>query len=537
MRASFSTYRLIALVFSLAVLLGGCEEQEIGRAAMPKSWANFLETRGVGEEAVLPDFSFAGYHYSERPIPEVDGPAFLVRDFGAIPDDGKLDLMAVQGAIDAASKAGGGVVLFEGGRYLMNSEGGIEKRLRLAASNVVLKGMGSGLEGTELYWPRHLEPEVPGKMYSTPFMIEVSPKSTQEKTLTKLIGRAKKGQFEIRVADASKLSVGDWITLRLSDPKAIKLFFGGRTPRKEWERSWTQGVQVAERHQVVAIDGQAVRFKEPLQVDVEDAHDWTLCSYPALEEVGLEGMRLTGDWKGDFVHHRSALDDGGWSALYLKNVRNGWIRDVEFKNWNYALKMSACSAFSVFRTRLTGTPGHHGVQARGGYGVLVGLSSDQAGHFHGPSVGYQSASTVYWRYDYGSKSSFDAHSTFPYATLLDACSGGWRYGRSGGPMAGMPNHMRGLVVWNFKRTGGKEPKFDFWRSGEFDDRDLFLEPVFVGFHGVETEFNLENMGLVESLGKRVDPLSLFEAQLMERTGGVPGFLVEELERWNAESKK
>lgn len=526
--------QFILLAVGLA-FLGGCEQVEQG-SPEPKavSWLNFLETKGVGDEAILPDFSFAGYDYSESPIPTIDGPLFEVSEFGAVPNDGVLDLLAVQQAIDAAAKAGGGVVQFGKGRYDMNTIDGEETQLRVESSNIVLRGVGSGADGTELFWPRNLEPEFPEKMYSTPFMVEIAPRSIVETGLTQITQGAVRGEYTISVADSSQISPGDWISLRLGDPKAIKLFFGERLPRREWTRSWEDGVLVMERHQVVSVEGKTIRFREPLQVDVDVSNDWEVMTYPSLEEIGIEGVRFSGAWKGDFVHHRSAFDDGGWSAVEIKHVRNGWIRDVEFKDWNYALKMGGCSAFSVLRTRLTGTLGHHGIHVRGGYGVLVGLSSDEAEHFHGPGVGYQSASTVYWRYDYGAQSSFDAHSTFPYATLLDACSGGWRYGRSGGPLAGMPNHMKGLVVWNFERTGGEESEFDFWRDGGRDDRDLFVDPVFVGFHGIETSFFEEHMGVVESLGVPVSPASLFEAQLELRTGSFPTFLRDEMRVWEEE---
>lgn len=532
MRSRCTTLSLSLILLPFAFLAGGCVASRSPVEDVARSWLDFLENEGVGEDAILREFSYAGYDYSESPIPFREGPVFRVGDYGAVPDDGKADVDAIQEAIDAAGERGGGVVLFEPGRYLMNTLSGEEDLLRVASSNIVLRGAGSEPAGTELHWPRQLPPEDPGKMYSTPFMSYIAPKSVKESRLTGVGSGAVKGAFEIEVEDVSGIAEGDWVTLRLSDPKAIGLFFGDRLPRKEWTRSWTEGVQVAERHQVVGIEGARLRFREPLQVDVDSSHDWEVRTYPAIEEVGIEGMRLAGGWKGDFVHHRSALDDGGWSGLYLRNVRNGWIRDVVFSDWNYVLKLNGCSAFSVLRTRMVGTPGHHGLHARAGYGVLVGLSSDEAGHFHGPSVGYQSANTVFWNYDYSSRSSFDAHSTFPYATLLDSCSGGWRYGRSGGPMAGMPNHMRGLVVWNFERTGGDEPAFDFWRKGGFDDRDLFLKPVFVGFHGVDTRFNDEHMGWVESLVEPVEPRSLFEAQLRRRLGEMPAFLEAEQRLWS-----
>lgn len=55
-----------------------------------------------------PDFSYAGYGYSESPIPDTGGWAvFDVTDHGAVADDGGYDDAAIQATIDAAQAGGG----------------------------------------------------------------------------------------------------------------------------------------------------------------------------------------------------------------------------------------------------------------------------------------------------------------------------------------------------------------------------------------------------------------------------------------------
>lgn len=498
-------------------------------------WKEFAEAKARGEAGVLPDYSYAGYDFLESPIPEGPGPIFEVEAFGAKPDDGQSDRDAVQAALDAASVAGG-VVRFNNGRYLLNTTGGSEKPLRLSKGNVVIRGAGSGDGGTQLVFERHLEPEFPDRMYSTPFVLHIEPSSTEEKTLSKVLGRSERGSFELSVTNPQAFAAGDWITLRLQDPKAVPSVFGDRPVQPDWERLKTQGIGVSERHQIVSVEGSRLTLRAPLQTTVDAGFDWTVCDYPALEEIGIEGLRFVGGWKGDFVHHRSALDDGGWSGIRVHSVRNGWIRDVVMNDWNYGIRLDDCSAFSVLRVRFGGTLGHHAMHARGGYGVLFGLIEDRAGHYHGPGVGYMSVSTVFWRCEHTPNNSFDAHSTGPYATLLDACRGGWMYGRSGGPLKGMPNHLRGLTVWNFERTGGKETEFNFWRQ-EYNKRDLFLDANFVGFHGIETKFNEASLGAIENLGSPVKPESLFEAQLSLRLDGLPDHLEKELALWGASSSE
>lgn len=516
-------------LYVLVLLLSACSNKSDDSAL----WQEF-ETVG-GSAAVLPDYSYSGYDYMESPIPEGPSTIFKVENYGAIANDRMSDRDAVQLALDAASKEGG-VVLFQKGRYLLNTENGSEAPLRLSRGNVVLRGAGSVLDGTELVFERSLDPLDPAKMYSTPFVLHIEPSDTTERYLSKVVGKSERGSFELVVSDSSKFAAGDWITLRLLDPRAVPAFFGDRPIRPEWQRLITGGIGVSERHQVAAVEGDTLTLRAPLQVTVDSQYDWSVRDYPAIEEVGIEKLRFVGGWKGDFVHHRSALDDGGWSAIRMRSVRNGWIRDVIMDDWNYGIRLDDCSAFSVLRLRLGGTPGHHAIHTRGGYGVLFGLVSDTAGHFHGPGVGYMGASTVFWRCEHTPESSFDSHSTGPYATLLDSCSGGWKYGRSGGPLAGMPNHMHGLTLWNFERTGGEESEFDFWRQ-EHNDRDLFLDANVVGFHGIETRFNEASLGVAESIGTPVEPESLFEAQLSLRMGGLPEHLRNELDLWQMGSSE
>lgn len=519
-------------IFSaISVLVSACANEPNESAI----WQEFESSVANGSLSSLPDYSYSGYDFMASPIPTGPETVFEVEAYGAIANDALSDRDAVQAALDAASE-NGGVVLFRSGRYLLNTLSGAEAPLRLSRGNVVIRGTGSGEGGTELVFERHLEPVDPAKMYSTPFMLRIEPSSTQETYLSNVSGKSERGTFELDVTDPSKFSAGDWITLRLLDPNAVDSFFGDRPIRPEWERLRTDGIGVSERHQVVAVEGSTLRLRAPLQVTVDSKYDWLVRDYPALEEIGIEKLRFTGGWKGDFVHHRSALDDGGWSGLRIRSVRNGWIRDVVMNDWNYGIRLDDCSAFSVLRIRLGGTLGHHAIHTRGGYGVLFGLISDTAGHYHGPGVGYMSASTVFWRCEHTPQNAFDSHSTGPYATLLDCCSGGWMYGRSGGPLKGMPNHMSGLTLWNFERTGGEEKEFDFWRR-EHNKRDLFLDANVVGFHGMETQFNEANLGVAESIGAPVEPKSLFEAQLSLRMKGLPSHLKNELELWQSRSSK
>ena len=93
----------------------------------------------------LPDFSYAGYHRGERPLPDVPQTT-NVKDFGAIGDGVADDTKPIQAAIDATAQ---GAVFVPPGRYK------ITDYLRITRSNVVLRG--AGPQQSVFWFPRGLD--------------------------------------------------------------------------------------------------------------------------------------------------------------------------------------------------------------------------------------------------------------------------------------------------------------------------------------------------------------------------------------------
>src|SRR5688572_29401746 len=86
--------------------------------AIAPLWQNFINARQTGATPTLPDFSYAGYHFSEKPVPDISTrKRFNVTDYGARPDDAQYDDAGIQSAILAAeNNADGGVVFFPPGK-------------------------------------------------------------------------------------------------------------------------------------------------------------------------------------------------------------------------------------------------------------------------------------------------------------------------------------------------------------------------------------------------------------------------------------
>ena len=491
-------------------------------------WVDFLLAKENGTEPILPDFSYAGYHYSNKPVPDVNTlgyTTFNVTNYGAVANDNVSDQSAIQAAIDAAEANGSGIVFFPPGEFLVNTNADITAEgdywsITVQSSNIVLRGSGSRREGTIIRQVNDMPGDPPSDLESPPFMFVVKPVGSSS-TLTSITEDAARETFWITVADASMLEVGQWIDLRMRSTEAVSDFLHPYSRKSEWTVLQDIGIIVAEKHSIAEIDGNRVRLNEPLHVlKIEADHGWTVHEYPVLEEVGIEDISFQGSWFDRFEHHLDARHDSGWSLLKLKNCVNSWIRRVSFINFS-RIKIESCAAVSVYHITIAGTLSHYFAKNQGNYGVWFGLIEDLSGQLHGPNAMSATTGTVYYRFDMKRNQSMDFHSWFPYANLYDKIKGG-RLTGSGGAKHSMPNHLRHLVFWNLYHRHNGSAYFNLWAGDSYGLQ--FVKPIIVGLHGDRTSFDEDQLEVLESNGSEVEPESLFEAQLELRLGSVPSWL-------------
>ena len=205
----------------------------------------------------LPDFSYAGYHAGEKPIPS-DEIVVSVRDFGAIPDDGLDDTEAIQAAIDGTDS---GVIAFEAGRYELSNVIYIRK------SNLVLRGQGE--ESTTLFIRVSLS-DVLGYQVQWSWeggMIWIaSPESST--SISDVAATASRGDRSLELVDASGIKPGELVALRMTDEESGSM---GRHFHNDQEDAGNCSYQVPLRWtwpvEVTAVDGNRVELKQPLRVD------------------------------------------------------------------------------------------------------------------------------------------------------------------------------------------------------------------------------------------------------------------------------
>lgn len=476
-------------------------------------WKEFTLAKQNGKTPTLPDFSYAGYAFSEKQIPDVSGwKYFNVTRYGAIPDDDQYDDAGIQAAIVAAeANPEGGVVFFPAGKYIISPDENKEKFIRISKSNIVLKGSGASDKGTVIFQDKMR----PGRR-----QFDFKPDTLLNKKLTTITKDAPRESFWVEVANTQNLAVGQNVIIRHRSEEYTRLYFSPFQLDTDWTRlvGPEGGMNIQEIHTIEALEGNRIKFKNPLHFDLKvvSSKPFELETYFSLRECGVEDILFTSNWKNypeEFVHHKDGIHDGGWNVLSMEYVEDSWVRNCEFRDVNECIFMRAAYKVTVRDCMFTGKKGHSSVHARTGYGVLVKNCQFNGSHHHGPGTGYAASNTVITQCQMGVDQNIDSHSGQPAATLFDDVVGGV-FSNLGGPLPGLPHHGKYLVMWNFSHRSLRDYHYNFW---DLEKRRNFTiaQPMFIGFQA-DTKITFQNEGIDELRGVRVEPASLFEAQLQNR---------------------
>lgn len=485
-------------------------------------WEAYVKAQQSEQESTLPDFSYAGYECGERGVPQVDYPVFRVDDYGAVPNDGKSDREAFEAAIAAATAFGSpAIIRFSAGRYDLRPKEAANQSIVIAADNIVLQGAGSGEGGTELFmeYPNLMAQE--GSLWSGPELIRFTytgARPDAEVKLTDITGNARRGGHTLQVASTSGLYMGQWVLLKVqnNDPEFVAQEVSPYPIEAEWSELPQQGVMVSEYHQILRIEGKSVTFKEPLMHAVDARWGWTLHQHQYHVGCGIEDIAFRGNFQDAYVHHDpSGIHDSGYRMIGFHRQVNGWIRRCRFTDVIEAASIMLSAHVSAYQCRIEGHKGHTAIRSEASSHIFIGQIADEAGQEHSMGVSKTASGTVLWRNSTAPTSTFEAHSSQPRATLIDACSGGFLPNHAGGDASAGPNHLADLVLWNYRETGTSSGEFNLWVRN-----NRFLRPIIAGFQGATT-FQPAQVTADESHGQAVEPASLYEAQLQTRLGYLP----------------
>lgn len=495
-----------------------CQEMQAS-----KLFKDYRENRNT---SLLPDFSYAGYHCGEKGIPTISNyKVFNVTDFGARPDDDISDREAIQAAITAANNNGSGIVFFPKGRFLVNEDSCATNGIISKGSNIIFRGSGSGPGGTQLFMKHALLPANPNQMWTGPPMFKFT-STGKDVEIGEVAKTANVGDVEIQLATTNRLKPGDWIAIKLLDnsPSLIEEELSPYKADTTWSYLVKKGVDVCMYYQVVSIEKNIIRLHAPLAYKVDVNNKWTVYKFSNAEEVGIEDFAFVGNWTQKFVHHRSWKDDSGFDIFSFSRCTNSWMRNCRFTDCSIAAIVGESANVTVVNCVVTGNGGHEAITSNHSTNVLLANLTDEASQWHSFGTSHGAVNTVLWHCTYPASTCFESHASQPRNTLLDNVKGGLMHNRGGGAIENMPNHMKGLVIWNYTQINEPVKDFEFWSVNDIWWK--IPKPVIAGFVSKGTTFKEDQLGYKEGLNKMVSPLSLYEAQLLMRLKQLPEWVVQ-----------
>ena len=443
----------------------------------------------------------------------------------------------------------------------------VSSGIEIYGGNFVIKG--DGPDKTRLIMETPNLPTSISNLSSSPILLAIKHTNGPNNAgnspkLASVTENAKRGDFTVKVSGTTGISSGQWVQLRLrsGDREQVKKEIGPIALNENWAIAKAPisinqssddlyGVKITEFHQVKSAANGKITFYEPIMHDIDikynDTEGWEIRTYKYLENVGIEDLSFVGNALDGYAHHGEGHAeqakvgwqyDGAYKPLLLQRVVNSWVRNVHFESVSEALTFAESANSSAYDIRISGKRGHSAVRSQGSSRVFIGKVRDESagndvygkscqGQFHGCGVSKPSVGTVLWNVTWGNDACFESHATQPRATLIDNCSGGLVYYRAGGDENEVPNHLGDLTLWNLNVTGTDSHASNFAWWSDSDTWWKIFPPIVVGTHGMNVKFpgkEQQQVTYEESTGMKVSPKSLYEAQLRERLGYVPGWL-------------
>jgi hypothetical protein len=530
--------------------------------------------------ALLPDFSCAGYGYGEQLPPIVPETALLVfnvNDFGAIVNDNLPDNTAIENAIDAATKAGGGIVKFGAGTYnlgaITNEMGGGKVRpIMVRASNIILRGAGSGVGGTLIYesnaptdygaWsvPNILNfaaPELKG-MEHTYGMHEGDPLTADwwnspdatydafrledtDDFLSLATSDAPRQSKSINVANPEKFFAGQLVYINMTDPLYHNEFFAPWNPSLFSVNNLEKVRRGRQIMTVQSVTGNTITFKERLRLNYKTQYNIVLAQYRYIQNVGLEDMCFE---SATFVDQLTTRPRA--SGVMFTNVYNSWAKNLKFVNVGGALSLSQCKNVTVdnciYNITATGTLEYYTSGFHNSFKMLATTNDCLMKNLTfinkpnwGPSLQEDASGNVFldvvlWQGDAGKGGFNDLHAGVPYSNLYDRTQNGFMT-RSGG-VVGLINGGPHNTWWNWngKNSTTANTNFPVFKNDSTTYDLRLVKPIIVGYRSQNSTVSVSYVTgadgspaykpevTTESLGTEVSPSSLYLAQLAERFG-------------------
>jgi hypothetical protein len=323
----------LTLLLITLVMLRASGQAPNGAWVYPSATGNLLyqlDSRGQR----ITDFSQCGYRGGTEPLPNVTALIPQSRWVSVSPGTGD-DTALIQAAIDAVEAmtpdANGwrGVVFLNAGEYQLATT------ITINASGVVLKGAGDSptSTGTRLR-------ATDKRQYTLISATNSSTRSTVAGTthdLTQKLVPAGARTFE--VDSTSGLAVGHTVLVKrpstanwIADIDMDQLGAASGDPAAY---PWTAGSRdLSFDRTITRIDGNWITVDIPLPQTFEAVYGggqiWRYTWSGRLQQVGIEDIYGVSDYSG------STDEDHGWYFITMRNVQNGWVRNITSQYFGYS---------------------------------------------------------------------------------------------------------------------------------------------------------------------------------------------------------
>ncbi|WP_406124974.1 glycosyl hydrolase family 28-related protein [Streptomyces sp. NBC_00989] len=485
---------LLGSAFALAVPLpkqgpegsGGSGESGGSGGEVPSLWREFTRTPFTHPQ--IPYIGRAGCRTRHR---GGHSPVLDVRRYGAVADGVTDSAPAINRAIAAAGRAGGGTVLIPPGTFR------IDDVIRVGHSNVVVRGAGS--DRTKLYATKNLTEliGVYGSRYggdksswswaggliwlapaarwdslvgairakAWPFEGWTGNRRDEWRQLT-TVEPARQGAWTVTVADASQLKPGGLVLLRLADDTAHTLLQhmagGGPGPEAYYWADKTKLLSYVPYEwpvRITHVHGRRVTLERPLPLDVRPEWNPQLTTHvQELTGSGVEGLTLEAVETPQQPH----LLDKGYNGVVLQCAYDCWLDDVTVRHVDNGFGLVAASACTLRGTTVAGRGSHHPYFCReGSHDNLVEdftieertVPAPANTQLHGINVEGLSSYNVWSRGDMR-MGTFDSHRGLPFADVRTDITV-HNDGRHGGDANAGPLFGARFTHWNIRVTNGR----------------------------------------------------------------------------------
>ena len=312
---------LLLLLISCAILGAGERQHSQLWGVNGESWT---------PQSRLPDFSHAGYHEGNDPLPRV--PVVCeIGDFGAKGDGQADDTHAFRAAIAACDR---GAIHIPAGRYRITDFLVIDK------PGVVLRGDGPGK--TILFFPVGIRELVERQglkkiSYKTGSgLIHVKGKIEKvERRVSHMIEPIRRGDTHMRIGaleEGMVLRVGVQVNIKYWAKEDGWHYLYAGDPGAKYA-IWARQVLT-----ITGIDGNRLSFNRPCRFDNKSR---ITTFEPTVTEVGIEDLAI----EFPNLPYRQHFQGYGFNAILLDEVAHSWIRNVRICNADNGAATSKKSYF------------------------------------------------------------------------------------------------------------------------------------------------------------------------------------------------